>query len=139
MVKRPAEHIGRASIWTGSRRVKWLAILGALHLLFTATPFAGFYSNPLSGGSDPQKSDVIVLLSSSQIDSEWLTTDASERVLGALKLYREHYAPLLSVLEANSKPVDTRQSYRRYGSSARGFHTRPSSLKDVRAEPVSQP
>jgi uncharacterized SAM-binding protein YcdF (DUF218 family) len=94
-LKRAAEHIGRPSILTGRRLVKWLAILAAFYVVFTATPFADYYSAPLSGGSNPQKSDVIVLLSSGQIDSEWLTPDASQRVLGALKLYREHYAPFI--------------------------------------------
>ena len=58
---------------------------------------------PLYVSSNPQKSDVIVLLSSGQIDEDWLTPDASlQRVLGAIKLYREHYAP---VIISSGKPV----------------------------------
>ena len=69
-----------------------MAILAAVYLLFTVTPLADYYSAPLYVSSNPQKSDVIVLLSSGQIDGDWLTPDAAQRVLGALKLYREHYA-----------------------------------------------
>ncbi len=72
-----------------------MAILVAVYLLFTATPLADYYSAPLYVRSNPQKSDVIVLLSSGQIDGDWLTPDAAQRVLGALKLYREHYAPTI--------------------------------------------
>jgi uncharacterized SAM-binding protein YcdF (DUF218 family) len=75
--------------------IKWVAVLIVLYLLFTATPLADYYSAPLYVSSNPQKSDVIVLLSSGQIDPDWLTPDASQRVLGALKLYREHYAPVI--------------------------------------------
>ena len=64
-----------------------------LYLLLTATSVADLYSSPLYVRSDPQKSDVIVLLSSGQIDPDWLTPDGSQRTLGALKLYQEHYAP----------------------------------------------
>ena len=43
----------------------------------------------------PQKADVIVLLSSGQIDDNWLTPDAAQRLLGALKLYRDNFAPVI--------------------------------------------
>jgi len=42
--------------------------------------------------ADARPSDAIVLLSSGQIDADWLTPDAAQRVLGALRLYREGYA-----------------------------------------------
>ena len=76
-----------------SRNV-WVFIraLVVLYVLLTATPLARYYSAPLYVKSDATASDVIILLSSSQIDSDWLTPDASQRTLGALKLYREHYA-----------------------------------------------
>lgn len=79
------KHIARALLWA----------LTASYILFTATPLAYYYGAPLFVASDPQKSDVIVLLSSGQIDSDWLTPDASQRTLGALRLYREHYAPVI--------------------------------------------
>jgi uncharacterized SAM-binding protein YcdF (DUF218 family) len=73
----------------------WLVVLTVSYVLFTATPLAYYYAAPLFVVSDPKKSDVIVLMSSGQIDSDWLTPDASQRTLGALKLYREHYAPVI--------------------------------------------
>ena len=42
--------------------------------------------------ADARPSDAIVLLSSGQIDADWLTPDAAQRVLAALRLYREGYA-----------------------------------------------
>jgi uncharacterized SAM-binding protein YcdF (DUF218 family) len=79
-----------------SRRIsKWPWALMLAYFLFTATPVAYYYGAPLYVRSDAAKGDVIVLLSSGQIDSDWLTPDASQRTLGALKLYREHYAPFI--------------------------------------------
>src|ERR1700690_4423214 len=72
-----------------------LVFLLGSYVLLTATPLAYYYAAPLFVVSDPQKSDVRVLMSSGQIDSDWLTPDASQRTLGALKLYREHYAPVI--------------------------------------------
>jgi hypothetical protein len=63
-----------------------------VYLVLSTTSLADLYSAPLCVRSNPQKSDVIVLLSSSQIDPAWLSPDASQRTLGALKLYKEHYA-----------------------------------------------
>jgi uncharacterized SAM-binding protein YcdF (DUF218 family) len=83
--------------------IKWAAgTVLALYLLLTTTTLADLYSAPLYVQSNPEKSDVIVLLSSGQIDSDWLTPDASQRTLGALKLYREHYAP--SIISSGSQP-----------------------------------
>jgi uncharacterized SAM-binding protein YcdF (DUF218 family) len=73
-------------------------LLGAaivVYVLLTATPAAYYYGAPLYVHSDARKSDVIVLLSSGQIDGEWLTPDAAQRTLGALKLYRDEYAPAI--------------------------------------------
>ena len=94
-LKRAILQAGRSRIGAGTGAVKWVAIPIVLYLLLTATPLADYYSAPLYVSSNPQKSDVIVLLSSGQIDADWLTPDASQRVLGALKLYREHYAPMI--------------------------------------------
>jgi uncharacterized SAM-binding protein YcdF (DUF218 family) len=77
-----------------SRAIKWT--LGAFltgYLLLTTTTLADLYSAPLRVRYRPQKSDVIVLLSSGQIDNIWLSPDAAQRTLGALKLYEEDYAP----------------------------------------------
>jgi uncharacterized SAM-binding protein YcdF (DUF218 family) len=75
------------------RKLAGVAIL--ILFLLTATPAAYYYAKPLYVISDPRKSDVIVLLSSGQIDADWLKPDAAQRVLGALKLYREGYAPAI--------------------------------------------
>ena len=75
------------------RKLLGIAIL--IVFLLTATPAAYYYAKPLYVTSDPRRSDVIVLLSSGQIDSDWLKPDAAQRVLGALKLYREGYAPAI--------------------------------------------
>ena len=75
------------------RAVAWIA--AAIYLLLTATPLAWYYGAPLMVAPDPVKSDVIVLLSSGQLDSDWLTTDAAQRTLGALRLFRDHYAPTI--------------------------------------------
>ena len=72
--------------------VCWAALL---FLTVVLTPLAYFYSLPLLEPAVPKKSDVIVLLSSGQINEDWLTPDASQRTLGALKLYREKFAPVI--------------------------------------------
>lgn len=76
------------------RGLKWtLGALLVLYLLLTTSSLADIYSAPLRVRFRPQKSDVIVLLSSGEVDSDWLSPDATQRTLGALKLYKEHYAP----------------------------------------------
>jgi uncharacterized SAM-binding protein YcdF (DUF218 family) len=72
-----------------------LWILAAIYILLTATPVAYYYGAPLLTESDAHPSDVIVLLSSGQLDADWLTPDAAQRLLGALRLYREGYAPAI--------------------------------------------
>jgi uncharacterized SAM-binding protein YcdF (DUF218 family) len=74
---------------------KALWIVAAIYLLLTATPLAYYYGAPLFTGTDARPSDAIVLLSSGQIDADWLTPDAAQRLLGALRLYREGYAPAI--------------------------------------------
>lgn len=75
------------------RNLIWAA--AAIYILMTATPLAWYYGAPLMVGPDARKSDVIVLLSSGQIDAGWLTPDAAQRTLGALRLFRENYAPAI--------------------------------------------
>jgi uncharacterized SAM-binding protein YcdF (DUF218 family) len=75
------------------RKVLWTAL--SVYLLLTATPLAWYFGSPLFESSDARKSDVIVLMSSGQIDPNWLTPDAAQRTLGALQLFRENYAPAI--------------------------------------------
>jgi uncharacterized SAM-binding protein YcdF (DUF218 family) len=78
------------------RVLKWLAVgLAGLYILFTATPLADLYSAPLYVKPDPERSDAIALMSSGAIDLDWVTPDAAQRTWGALKLYRQHYAPVI--------------------------------------------
>jgi uncharacterized SAM-binding protein YcdF (DUF218 family) len=86
------------------RRILCWVLAGAVasYLTLTTTPLADYYSAPLFTETDATKSDVIVLLSSGQIDQDWLTPDASQRTLGALKLYTEHYAPF--IISSGSQP-----------------------------------
>jgi uncharacterized SAM-binding protein YcdF (DUF218 family) len=71
-----------------------VAVLAVLGLCAT-TPLAYVVTLPLREPAAPRKGDVIVLLSSGQIDGDWLTPDGTQRTLGALKLYREQYAPAI--------------------------------------------
>ena len=78
------------------RLFRWVAavfIVGCL--LLVTTPLADVYSAPLVVLPNPQKSDVIVLLSSGLIDPNWVTTDGAQRTWGALQLYTEHYASFI--------------------------------------------
>ena len=76
----------------GRKTRQALGIALGIYLLLTATPLAYFYETPLMTAADARPSDAIVLLSSGQIDADWLTPDAAQRVLAALRLYREGYA-----------------------------------------------
>src|SRR4051812_33173967 len=76
------------------RRVLRLTLFAAsTFVLLLATPVSYFYSVPLLTQAHPRKSDVIVLMSSGQLTDTWLTTDAAQRTLGALLLYRQGFAP----------------------------------------------
>jgi len=79
----------RSAVW----KVLWTTLL--VYLILTATPLAWYFGSPLFESSDARKSDVIVLMSSGQIDPNWLTPDAAQRMLGALQLFRENYAPAI--------------------------------------------
>jgi uncharacterized SAM-binding protein YcdF (DUF218 family) len=76
--------IGKALLWM----VAGVAV-------FVSTPLAYYYGTPLLEPAITRKADVIVLLSSGQIDDNWLTPDAAQRLLGALKLYRDNFAPVI--------------------------------------------
>ena len=75
---------------TSGKAFLWMVVGFAV---FVSTPLAYYYSTPLLEPAIPQKADVIVLLSSGQIDDNWLTPDAAPRLLGALKLYRTTSPP----------------------------------------------
>lgn len=78
------------------RRVFGLA--GAAALLFVLvilTKLAWYVGAPLRVAAEPRPSDVISLFSSGQIDDHWLTIDEAQRLLGALDLYRRHFAPVI--------------------------------------------
>lgn len=75
------------------RLLFWTAAV--LYFLVAATPLAWYYGAPLMVTPDARKSDVIVLLSSGQLGPAWLTPDAAQRTLGALRLFRENYAPAI--------------------------------------------
>src|ERR1017187_6830540 len=76
--------IGKALLWM----VAGVAV-------FVSTPLAYYYGTPLLEPAITRKADVIVQLSSGQIDDNWITPDAAQRLLGALKLYRDNFAPVI--------------------------------------------
>jgi len=86
---RPYGAARRSPVW----KLLWATL--SVYLILTATPLAWYFGSPLFESPDARKSDVIVLMSSGQIDPNWLTPDASQRVLGALQLFRENYAPAI--------------------------------------------
>jgi uncharacterized SAM-binding protein YcdF (DUF218 family) len=69
--------------------------IAVLTILLWFTPLADVYSAPLVVASDARRSDVIVLMSSGLIDRDWVTPDAAQRTWGALKLYKENFAPFV--------------------------------------------
>jgi len=89
-------------------RPKLLAIYGRAAGLVVLLLAAGssrlsyFYAQPLVTGATPAKSDVIVLLSHGQAGQDWLSPVGSQRTLGALKLYRDGYAP--TIVSSGSNP-----------------------------------
>ena len=77
------------------RAARWAMTAATLLLICGGTPVGYFFTAPLRVQASPRPSDVIVLLSSGQIDGDWLTPDGTQRTLGALRLYRLHYAPVV--------------------------------------------
>jgi uncharacterized SAM-binding protein YcdF (DUF218 family) len=67
----------------------WTPLAAALFFL---TPLSYFYGMPLLVDCRPERADVIVLLSSGLLRDDWVTPDAAQRTLGAIRLYREGYA-----------------------------------------------
>ncbi len=75
-----------------SRVVAWtMVVLG----LMTLTPLAYYYGEPLREPSQPQPSDVIVLLSHGQVDDRWLSPEGAQRTWAALQLYKSGFAPVV--------------------------------------------
>ena len=68
-----------------------LAIAAIIWTVFICTPLSYYYGQPLRVRSRPERSDVIALMSSGAIDQRWITPDAAQRTLGALRLYREGF------------------------------------------------
>ncbi len=74
----------------------WLLGCATIALaLLTLTPLAYYYGSPLREPSQPQPSDVIVLLSHGQVDDQWLSPEGAQRTWAALKLYKEAFAPVI--------------------------------------------
>jgi uncharacterized SAM-binding protein YcdF (DUF218 family) len=74
-------------------RFRWFGLYGvSVFFILLSTPMPYFYSLPLRTQENPRKSDVIVLMSSGQLTDTWLTTDAAQRTLGALLLFRSGFA-----------------------------------------------
>jgi uncharacterized SAM-binding protein YcdF (DUF218 family) len=72
------------------RLAAWIVVAIGLVAL---TPLAYYYGSPLREPSQPQPSDVIVLLSHGQVDDEWLSPEGAQRTWAALKLYKSGFAP----------------------------------------------
>jgi uncharacterized SAM-binding protein YcdF (DUF218 family) len=75
--------------------LRWLIVAAFLFLLVILTPISYFISMPLRESTSPRKSDAIVLFSHGQLDPQWLTMEGSQRLLGALLLYRQGIAPVI--------------------------------------------
>ena len=73
-----------------------------LGLLAASSRLSHYYAQPLASDGIPQPSDVIVLMSHGQYGREWLSSVGAQRTLGALKLYREGYAP--AIISSGSNP-----------------------------------
>jgi uncharacterized SAM-binding protein YcdF (DUF218 family) len=73
-----------------SRLIGWTIVLVGL---VAFTPLAYYYGNALREPSQPQPSDVIVLLSHGQVDDQWLSPEGAQRTWAALKLYKTGLAP----------------------------------------------
>ena len=79
-----------------------VGFLGVFWVVFATTPLSYYYGRPLLVDSNPLKSDAIVLMSSSQLGGPWLSMDAAQRTLGALKLYKMQIAPW--IVSSGSNP-----------------------------------
>jgi uncharacterized SAM-binding protein YcdF (DUF218 family) len=103
LTQRPAEP-QRNALVSFARYLKDLfAVALIVFFVFTSTVLAHYYSLPLYAKAEPQNADVIVLLSSGQIDKRWLSVDGSQRTLGALDLYRRGFARF--IISSGSQPL----------------------------------
>lgn len=78
-----------------SELVRLMGWIGVFVCLMGLTPLAHFYGYPLRDGSNPQRSDAIVLLSHGQIGDRWLSTEGAQRTWAALQLYKSGFAPVI--------------------------------------------
>jgi uncharacterized SAM-binding protein YcdF (DUF218 family) len=84
-------------------RLSGIFVFAALLLFVVAgcTPLAYLYASPLMEDVKPARSDAIVLMSSGQFTDVWLTPDGTQRFAGALRLYRNGFAPWLITSGSN--------------------------------------
>ena len=75
--------------------------LALLYVVLISTPLAWYFSAPLREAAEPHPSNVIAVFSSGQIDPTYATPDAAQRLLGALLLYRQGYAPVIVTSGSN--------------------------------------
>jgi uncharacterized SAM-binding protein YcdF (DUF218 family) len=83
-------------IASGKRWLLFLAVwLPLVCLALSSTPLSYLIALPLLRSANPLPSDAIVLMSSGQIDANWLTPDGMQRTTGAAELYRLRFAPVI--------------------------------------------
>lgn len=92
-------HPFRRYVLIASLFVGWMAV--ALCIL-ALTPLAYYYGNPLREPSQPQPSDVIILLSHGQVGDQWLSPEGAQRTWAALRLYKLEFAPV--IISSGSSP-----------------------------------
>ena len=73
--------------------VRLIVGIAGFVVLLAQTPLAYYYGRPLLEGTNPQHSDVIVLMSHGQINESWLSLEGSQRTFAALRLYKMGFAP----------------------------------------------
>ena len=95
---------GRVPKYMSKKSLVWngLAAASIAFILVAFTPLAYYYGRPLLVESEPARSDAIVLFSSGQLNKTWLSLDAAQRTMGAIRLYRLGFAPL--ILSSGSNP-----------------------------------
>ena len=85
-------HPIRRFVAAASRLFGWAIVVISI---LTLTPLAYYYGNPLRDQSQPQPSDVIILLSHGQVDDQWLSPEGAQRTWAALQLYKSGFAPVI--------------------------------------------
>lgn len=81
-----------------------LALIGLLTILAIATPLADVIARPLVVRGAPRPADVIVVLGGGMYEDGNLRDGSMRRLVSAIKLYREGYAPLLLLSTGNPTP-----------------------------------